>query len=73
MPEDFIIRQLYYPYRHWKTKITKEIIPIFFTYDNGIYNIFIYKFDDLNNYNSIKLKFVKRFVLSSINSETIKK
>ena len=25
MPDDFVIRQLYYPYRHWKDKVLKEI------------------------------------------------
>ena len=44
MPEDFVVRQLYYPYRHWKEKVLKNIVPVFFAYDNGIYNIFIYSF-----------------------------
>ena len=73
MPEDFIIRQLYYPYRYWNSKIKKEIVPIFFTYNNGIYNIFIYYFEDLNNYNSIKLKYVKRFIVSNKTTEEMKK
>lgn len=54
-PEDFIIRQLYYPYRFWKAKVDKEIVPIFFTYKNGIYSFYIYKFTDDKFYNSIKL------------------
>ncbi len=54
-PDDFIIRQLYYPYRFWKTKIKKEIVPIFFNYKNGIYNFYVYKFEDEMNYNSIQL------------------
>lgn len=54
-PDDFIIRQLYYPYRFWKMKITKEIVPIFFTYKNGIYTFYVYRFEEENDYNSIKL------------------
>lgn len=53
-PDDFIIRQLYYPYRFWKMKVNKTIIPIFFTYKNGLYDFYIYTFDDDNDYNSIK-------------------
>lgn len=52
-PDDFIIRQLYYPYRFWKMKVNKSIVPIFFTYKNGLYDFYIYKFDDENDYNSI--------------------
>ena len=56
-----------------ESKIKKEIIPIFFTYDNGIYNIFVYSFEDINDYNSIKLKYVRRFMISSKSSEDLKK
>ena len=73
MPEDFVIRQLYYPYRHWKDKVTKEIVPVFFAYDNGVYNMFIYSFEDLYNYNSLKINKIKRYMISSKSAETVKK
>ena len=73
MPDDFIIRQLYYPYRHWKDKVTKEIVPVFFAYDNGVYNMFIYSFEDLYNYNSLKINKIKRYMISSKSAETVKK
>ena len=73
MPEDFIIRQLYYPYRFWKDKVAKIVIPAFFAYENGIYNIFIYSFNDDNNYNSLELNTIKRYMLSSESVEDIKK
>ena len=72
LPDDFIIRQLYYPYRHWINKVNKKIIPIFFGYENGIYNFFVYEFKDLNNYNSLSLKYIKRFIISNETSEEIK-
>lgn len=72
LPDDFIIRQLYYPYRHWINKVNKKIIPVFFGYENGIYNFFVYEFDDLNNYNSLSLKEIKRFIISNETSEEIK-
>lgn len=57
-PEDFIIRQLYYPYRRFNNLApSKEIIPVFFTYDMSkqCYNYWVYKFTDTNNYNSLSL------------------
>ena len=73
LPKDFIIRQLYFPYRHWLGKVTKPIIPVFFAYDNGIYTFFIYEFTDANNYNSLELKCIKRYIISSNDSDKQKK
>lgn len=53
--EDFLIRQLYYPYRLWSSKISKPVIPILMTYSNDIFSFFIYKFDNDLDYNSINL------------------
>lgn len=58
---DFIIRQLYYPYRLWESKISKPVRPIFLTYSNGIFHLREYVFDDLMNYNSIRLINQKRY------------
>lgn len=56
MSNDFLIRQLYYPYRLWKNKLMdKEIIPIFMTYSDDLYSFFIYKFNNEYDYNSIEL------------------
>ena len=54
-PDDFIIRQLYYPYRYWKMRVDKEIVPVFFTFKNGVYTFYVYEFQDPENYNSIQL------------------
>ena len=50
--DNFLIRQIYYPYRLWKSKVEKQVIPAFFTYSNDIFSFFIYEFEDVNNYNS---------------------
>ena len=55
LSDDFLIRQLYYPYRAWKTRITKNIRSLFLVYSNGIYHLFEYMFQDPNNYNSLVL------------------
>ena len=72
LPKDFVIRQLYFPYRHWFDKLSKPIIPVFFVYDNGIYTFFIYEFSDLYNYNSLELKYIKRYIINNKSSDEIK-
>ena len=44
--DNFHIRQLYYPYRDWSGKTTKEVVPIFFTYTNGLFYLTQFKFGD---------------------------
>ena len=61
--KDFIIRQLYYPYKVWKNNTSKEIIPIMLIKHDNIYNFFIYSFENDNDYNSIKLQKIKRYIL----------
>lgn len=52
---DFHVRQLYYPYRLWKTKVNKPIRLVFSIYANKIYRLFEYEFTDINDYSSIRL------------------
>lgn len=53
--DDFMVRQLYYPYRLWKNKINKEVRPIYMVYSNGIFNLYEYKFENDEDYSSIKI------------------
>lgn len=55
LSEDFLVRQLYYPYRVWQNRITKPVRPLFLVYSNGIYRLYEYMFQDPNNYNSLVL------------------
>lgn len=64
--KDFIIRQLYYPYKVWKKITNKEIIPIMLIKHDNIFNFFIYEFLDENNYNSINSKKIKRYILDEV-------
>lgn len=63
--DSFLIRQLYYPYRLWNNKIDKPITPIFLQYKNGIYNFSIFKFNDVNDYNSLELISRKNYVIGA--------
>jgi hypothetical protein len=53
--KDFLIRQLYYPYRLWVSKTRKKVIPVLMTYSYDLFSFFIYKFIDDLDYNSIQL------------------
>jgi hypothetical protein len=53
---EFIIRQLYYPYRLWEKKLKKRIVPIFMVFSNDIFYFLIYNFLDVFNYNSLVLE-----------------
>lgn len=55
LSEDFLIRQLYYPYRAWQGRVTKIVRPVFLVYSNGIYRLYEYQFTDPNNYSSLQL------------------
>lgn len=53
--DDFLIRQLYYPFRLWRSKLVKEIVPVFLVYSNGLFSLYQYEFQDPENYNSLVL------------------
>lgn len=58
LPEDFLVRQLYYPFRVWTKRVTKPVQSVFMTFSNGVFDFYRYSFDDPQNYNSLRL--VKR-------------
>lgn len=66
LSEDFLIRQLYYPFRTWSTKgLTKKIKPIFLVYSNGVYSLYEYQFEDEMLYNSLKLVKSRRYSIEN--------
>lgn len=71
--DDFLIRQLYYPYRLWSNKIAKRVRPIFLTYSNGIFDLREYEFTNPQLYNSIRLLQHKKYAVQErgINIENI--
>ena len=71
--DDFLVRQLYYPYKLWTGKVQKQVRPIFLTYTNGIFHLREYAFTNVNHYNSIVLVKHKKYVVQdgAINIEII--
>lgn len=61
--EDFIVRQLYYPYRLWKSKTNKEVVPIFLSISNDIFSFYKFRFSNFSTYNSIELISEHRYCL----------
>jgi hypothetical protein len=61
--DDFIVRQLYYPYRLRSSKIKKEVVPILMTVSNDVFSFFIFKFNEENDYSSISLVEKKNFII----------
>ncbi|WP_407054841.1 type II restriction enzyme [Paenibacillus dendritiformis] len=57
IPQDFCVRQLYYPYRALRSRpqLTKPVIPIYFLYSDGVYYLFEYSFRDPMRYDSLAL------------------
>lgn len=62
--DDFLIRQLYYPYRLWSKKMSKKVIPVLMTYSNDIFSFFIYEFSNDEDYNSLKLKKQNNYMIA---------
>lgn len=62
--EDFLVRQLYYPYRLWQDKVSKKVIPTFMTYSNDIFSFFEYEFIDCNLYNSLRLVKQRNYMIA---------
>lgn len=62
--DDFLIRQLYYPYRLWQKKIQKQVVPVFMTFSQDIFSFFIYRFNNSNEYNSIELVEQRNYIIA---------
>ena len=66
LSDDFLIRQLYYPYRLWSSNIRKPVKPIFMTYSNSVFSLYEYCFENINNYNSLILIKQKNYSFESV-------
>lgn len=62
---DFLVRQLYYPYRLWQDRVTKLVKPVFFMYSNGEFRLYEYQFLDKASYNSLLLVKKCKYVLTT--------
>ena len=66
---DFHIRQLYYPYRLWRNKMSKPVVPVFLTYSNEVFSFRVYDFVRSDDYNSLELVKQKRYQIAATEIE----
>lgn len=74
---DVIIRQLYYPFRQWSENTSKQVYTVFFEKrvinNENIFYIWQFRFDDVNDYNSIKLVKSGRYrIKNNLNNQKLK-
>ena len=50
-----IIRQLFYPFRQWSEYTNKKVRTLFFEKRGKYYSLWQFDFDNINDYNSVKL------------------
>jgi len=55
LPEDFLVRQLYFPLRRISSKTSKKVRLVYLVYNKFYFYLFEYKYNDINYYNSLKL------------------
>lgn len=69
---DFILRQLYYPYKYLKERNgqKKPIIPIFMKYINGDYYLYKFRFNDDDCINSAECESFKSYTIYPSNITT---
>ena len=65
LSDDFLVRQLYYPFRVWSGRVTKPVKPVFLIFSNGTFNLYQYQFDDPQRYNSLRLVKQKNYVIAT--------
>lgn len=63
--EDFLVRQLYYPFRVWSERVTKKVKPIFLIFSNGKFSLYQYHFENPKNYNSLHLVKQKNYIIAT--------
>ena len=63
--DDFLIRQLYYPFRAWSNRVTKPVQSVFLVFSNGVFNLYQYLFENSDNYNSISLVKQKNYMIAT--------
>lgn len=66
LSDTFLIRQLYYPYRAWRDRLTKKVRPLFMVYSNSIFRFFEYEFADTEYYNSLQLVKQRSYAIESM-------
>lgn len=63
LSDDFLVRQLYYPFRTWSERVDKDVKSIFLVYSNGIFHLYEYQFAKPMEYSSLILVKQKNYTV----------
>lgn len=63
LSDDFLVRQLYYPFRTWNDRVNKAVKPVFLIYSNGIFRLYEYQFVNPMEYSSLTLVKQKNYTV----------
>lgn len=65
LADDFLVRQIYYPFRVWSRRVNKPVKPVFLVFSNGTFSLYQYHFEVIGNYNSLQLVKQKNYVIET--------
>jgi len=65
LADDFLVRQLYYPYRVWSGRVSKPVKSVFLVFSNGTFYLYQYQFEDPEDYSSLRLVKQKNYVIAT--------
>lgn len=63
LSDDFLIRQIYYPFRTWCNRVDKDVKPVFLVYSNGVFHLYEYRFEKPMEYSSLVLVKQKNYTI----------
>lgn len=66
LPSDFNLRQLYYPFRTWRERITKPVRTVYMTYANGVFDLCEYEFTEPSQLSSHAFMARSRFMINAV-------
>lgn len=65
LADDFLVRQLYYPFRVWSGRMTKSVRPVFLVFSNGVFHLYEYRYEEPENYNSLRLVQQRNYTIAT--------
>lgn len=69
LSSDFIIRQLFYPFKTWEHRTAKQVVPIYLVHSNGIFHLYEFRVADSRHYNSLRLVKSRRYAIEDTHIE----
>ncbi len=65
LSDDFLVRQLYYPFCVWSRRVAKPVKPVFLIFSNGIFCLYQYRFAVPGSYNSLELVKQRNYMIEA--------